>query len=131
MNGSAQDQWAAYLPDADGYALDDYASRDNWKAIWGPGGIATMADRHGKKFGWFEMGASASRPVSKATVTAYLTDARDYLASRKPGTTGPVTWYNGAASEPGGLANTVIPAANHTGNAYIAGLYSRLYQATR
>jgi len=128
MNGSAQDQWAAYLPDADGYALDDYASRGNWKAIWGPGGIATMADRNGKKFGWFEMGSSASKPVSKATVTAYLTDARDYLASRKPGTTGPVTWYNGAASEPGGLANTVIPTASHQANAYIVGLYSKLYQ---
>jgi hypothetical protein len=129
MNGSAQSQWAEYLPDADGYALDDYASRGNWKAIWGPGGIATMADRDGKKFGWFEMGASASKPVTQATVTAYLTDARDYLASRKPGTTGPVTWYNGAASEPGGLANTLVPVGHRKGNGYILTLYSRLYRA--
>jgi hypothetical protein len=129
MNGSAQSQWAAYLPDADGYALDDYASRGNWTAIWGRGGIATMADRDGKKFGWFEMGASASKPVSQATVTAYLTAARDYLASRKAGTTGPVTWYNGSASEPGGLANTIVPTGVRRSNAYIVGLYSKLYQA--
>jgi hypothetical protein len=129
MNGSAENQWAAYLPDADGYAVDDYSSRGNWKAIWGPGGIATMADRDGKKFGWFEMGASASKPVSQSTVTAYLTDARDYLASRKAGTTGPVTWYNGSAGEPGGLQNTIVPVGKRGGNGYLIGLYKNLYQA--
>jgi hypothetical protein len=129
MNGSAQSEWAAYLPDADGYALDDYASRGNWTAIWGPGGIATMADRDGKKFGWFEMGASASHPVSQATVTAYLTDARDYLASRGPGTTGPVTWYNGTGTGPGGLANTIVPVNVRQSNAYIIKLYASLYHA--
>jgi hypothetical protein len=127
MNGSAQSEWAAYLPHADGYALDDYASRGNWTAIWGPGGIATMADRDGKKFGWFEMGASASSAVSQATVTAYLTDAKDYLASRKPGTTGPVAWYNGTGSGPGGLANTIVPV--HQSTAYIIKLWASLYHA--
>jgi hypothetical protein len=129
MNGSFQSEWAAYLPDADGYAVDDYASRGNWRAIWGPGGIATMADRDGKKFGWFEMGASAGRSVTRAAVTAYFTDARDYLASRKPGTTGPVTWFNGSGNGPGGLANTLVPADVRPGNAYMIKLYASLYHA--
>jgi hypothetical protein len=127
MNGSAQSQWAEYLPDADGYAVDDYSSRGNWTAIWGHGGLATMADRDGKMFGWFEMGASASHPVTKATVTSYLTDARAYLASRKPGTTGPVAWYNGTGTGPGGLANTIIPVNVRKTNAYIIKLYASLY----
>jgi hypothetical protein len=125
LNGSAQKDWASYLPgDAvDGYGVDDYASRGNWQAIWGPGGIATMADRDGKKFGWFEMGVSASHPVSQSTVEAYLRDATSYLASRKPGTTGPVTWWNGHGM------NSLVPAASHKNNAYIArDLYPTLYK---
>lgn len=126
LNGSAQNDWASYLPgDAvDGYAVDDYASRGNWQALWGSGGIATLADRDGRKFGWFEMGVSASHPVSQSTVQSYLHDATAYLASRKPGTTGPVTWWNGNGM------NSVIPAAKHQDNAYIArDLYPALYRA--
>ena len=128
MNGSAQSEWAAYLPDADGYAVDDYSSAGNWTAIWGRGGLATMADRDGKSFGWFEMGASASHPVAQATVTAYFTAARDYLASRKPGTTGPVTWFNGSGAGPGGLANTIVPVNIRKSNAYMIPLYRDFYR---
>jgi hypothetical protein len=127
MNGSAQSEWAAYLPDADGCAVDDYSSRGNWTAIWGRGGLATMADRDGKFFGWFEMGASASHPVTQATVTAYFTAARDYLATRKPGTTGPVAWYNGSGTGPGGLANTIVPVNVRKSNAYMIQLYRNFY----
>jgi hypothetical protein len=86
-----------------------------------------MADRDGKKFGWFEMGASASHPVSQTTVTAYLHDARDYLASRRAGTTGPVTWYNGTGTGPGGLANTIVPTGVRRSNSYMIQLYASLY----
>jgi hypothetical protein len=65
--------------------------------------------------------------VSQTPVTAYLTDAKDYLASRKPGTTGPVTWYNGTGTGPGGRANTIVPVNKNT--AYIIKLYASLYHA--
>jgi hypothetical protein len=87
-----------------------------------------MADRDGKKFGWFEMGASASKPVPKATVTAYMTAAGDLLAARKPGTTGPVIWYNGTGTGPGGLANTIVPLSKDRANNYMLPLYQKFYR---
>lgn len=128
LNGSYNTEWASYVPaEADGYALDDYASAGNWKKIWAKNGIAWLADRDHKKFGWFEMGVSASGPVSSSTVKAYLADAGDYLATRKPGTTGPCIWYNGNPQQPGGLSGCICPPKIIANN-YIIPLYEAFYR---
>jgi hypothetical protein len=118
--------WASWCPGnaVDGYALDNYSSRQNWRDIWAPGGPAWLADRDGKPFGWFEMGIAAgtSRRPPDSVITSYLTDARNYLASRAPGTTGPVMWY-GAVPK-----NALIPTARFRANSWITRqLYPRLY----
>ncbi len=123
-----QSYWAEWCPGhaVNGYAIDDYASRGNWRDVWAKGGIARMADRDGKPFGWFEMGIAAghSKRPSDATVKRYLDESAAYLASRAPGTTGPVMWWAGNER------NALIPAARFPGNAWIARQsYRSMYRA--
>jgi hypothetical protein len=122
--------WAAYYPgDAhcDGVAVDDYAAHQNWREIWGPGGIARIADAGRKPFGWFEMGRCARKnPPPLNVVAAYLSDATAYLSGRvKAGRpTGPVMWWNGDGP------NSVIPLTRYLSNHPIAHqYYPALYHA--
>jgi hypothetical protein len=109
-------RWHTYLPVgvADGDALDDYCSRHNWRQIWARGGVADLADREGKMFGWFEMGITAGRRPSDAQLKSYLVDVASYLGSRKRGTTGPIIWWSG------GPENALIPASRYPQNSWIA-----------
>jgi hypothetical protein len=123
--------WASYYPgDAycDGVAVDDYARHYNWQDVWGPGGIARIADAGNKEFGWFEMGRYASRrPPPLDVVASYMRDVTGYLASRvKAGRpTGPVTWFNGNGGN-SVIPMTKIPANNVIARTYYPAMYHAL-----
>jgi hypothetical protein len=127
---SNQDTWAAYYPgDAycDGVAVDDYASHQNWTDIWGPGGIARIADAGHKPFGWFEMGrAGLNNPPPLSVVNAYLSDATAYFASRRRAgrPSGPVIWYNGVGSNV--LAPLTYSSNSKIARAYFPAMYHAL-----
>jgi hypothetical protein len=58
--------------------------------------------------------------VSQAPVTSYMRG----VASRKPGSTGPVIWWDGRGM------NTLVPASSQQGHSYIARqLYPALFHA--
>lgn len=127
---SNQHTWAAYYPgDAycDGVAVDDYASHQNWTDIWGPGGIARIADAGHKAFGWFEMGRDAlHNPPPLNVVAAYLNDATAYFASRRRAgrPCGPVIWYNGIGSNV--LAPLTYSSNSKIARAYFPAMYHAL-----
>jgi hypothetical protein len=127
---SNQDTWGAYYPgDAycDGVAVDDYASHQNWTDIWGPGGIARIADAGHKAFGWFEMGRDAlHNPPPLSVVNAYLSDATAYFASRRRAgrPNAPVIWYNGVGSNV--LAPLTYSSNSKIARSYFPALYHTL-----